>query len=397
MQFCLPYRMKKSVILRQREERRLMAGHLWVFSNELASITGSPEAGDVVEVLRHDGKFFGVGFYHPHSLIAVRILDREKVPIDRAWFQGRIERAARLRGEWFREDTVYRVVHGESDQLPGLIVDRYGSALSIQALSAGMDLHTDLICDVLHEVLQPASIIARNDSALRTLEHLPRAVTVLRGTDTTVEVMEHGLRYRVNLVEGQKTGLFLDQKANRLAIRPYMRGRRVLDCFCNDGAFSLNAAVGGASSVEGVDISPGTVQRATENAERKGISTVRFEEGDVFDVLRDRVERKEQYGAIILDPPSFTKSKKTVASALHGYRTINTLALRLLAPDGVLVTASCSHHIDRGQFVDVIRESALKAGRHLRLLDFRGAAPDHPMLPSMPETGYLKLAILAVS
>lgn len=389
--------MVMSVILRQREERRLLAGHLWVFSNEVASVSGTPIAGEVVDVLRHDGKFLGIGFYHPHSLIAVRMLSGERMPIDRVWFHHRIEEAARLRKQWFPDDTVYRVVHGESDRLPGLIIDRYGTAATIQALSAGMDQRIEVIRDVVSEVLGSETIVARNDSALRTLEHLPRDVRSMQGSASTVEVTEHGLRYRVDLLEGQKTGLFLDQKANRMAIRPYLRGRRVLDCFCNDGGFSMNASVGGAHDVEGIDISGPTVQRAAENAQRNGLTNVVFKEADVFEELRTRADRKERFGGIILDPPSFTKSKKTVASALHGYRTINTLALRMVEQEGILVTASCSHHIDRDTFLGVIRESAIKAGRSVRLLDFRGAAPDHPLLPAMPETGYLKLAILSVT
>lgn len=386
-----------SVILRQREERRLLAGHLWVFSNEVASVSGSPGAGEVVEVLRHDGKFLGIGFYHPHSLIAVRMLSHERSTIDRAWFLQRIEEAARLRKRWFQDDSVYRVVHGESDRLPGLIIDRYGTAATIQALSAGMDQRIEIIRDVVGEVLGSETIIARNDSALRSLEHLPREVRSMQGSVNSVEVTEHGLRYRVDLLEGQKTGLFLDQKANRLAVRAYLRGRRVLDCFCNDGGFGMNAAVGGATDVVGIDISGATVQRATENADRNGLTNIAFREADVFEELRTLVDRKERFGGIILDPPSFTKSKKTVASALHGYRTINTLALRLVEQDGILITASCSHHIDRDAFVGVIRESAIKAGRSVRLLELRGASPDHPLLPAMPETGYLKLAILAVT
>ncbi|MEK6649495.1 MAG: class I SAM-dependent rRNA methyltransferase, partial [Bacteroidota bacterium] len=262
---------------------------------------------------------------------------------------------------------------------------------------AGMESRIDTVCDVLEEIFHPDAIIARNDSPLRALEHLPQATGTLRGTAATADVIEHGIQYHVDLLQGQKTGLFLDQKMNRHLLRRFVRGRRVLDCFCNDGGFSMNAAVGGATSVEGVDISAPSVDRATDNARRNGISQVQFEQGDVFEALRNRSERAERYGAIVLDPPSFTKNKKTVASALHGYRTINTLALRLLEPDGILLSASCSHHIDSHGFLDMIRESALKADRSVQLLDFRGASPDHPVLPAMPETGYLKLAVIAVT
>jgi 23S rRNA (cytosine1962-C5)-methyltransferase len=260
-----------------------------------------------------------------------------------------------------------------------------------------MESRIETICDVLEDLFHPDAIVARNDSPLRALEHLPQTTGPLRGTATAADVIEHGLHYRVDLLQGQKTGLFLDQKMNRRLIRRFVRGRRVLDCFCNDGGFSMNAAAGGAASVEGIDISAPSVERAADNARRNGLAEVRFEQGDVFDQLRNRSERSERYGAIILDPPSFTKNKKTVASALHGYRTINTLAMRMLEPGGILVSASCSHHIDTHGFLDMIRESALKTGRDAQLLDLRGASPDHPVLPAMPETSYLKLAVISIT
>lgn len=390
--------MNQIVTLRPREDRRILLGHAWVFSNEIASVQGAPTAGSVVEVRRHDGRTLGVGFYHPHSLIAVRILDRQPRPIDRAFFEERIRVALRRRERIFPDDTAYRIVHGESDGLPGLIIDRFGSCVVLQAVSAGMDLRIDELADVLEDLLHPAAIIVRNDSSLRALEGLPEATAILRGSlDDEVEVMEHGIRYVVDLLRGQKTGLFLDQKLNRYRIRRYAKDRAVLDCFCNDGGFSLNAAAGGAKEVEGVDISAEAVARATRNASRNGMANVRFTSADVFDDLRNRSGQSKRYGMIVLDPPSFTKSRKTVATALKGYRTINTLAMDLLEQDGVLVSASCSHHVDRDAFVEMLQESAVKSGRRVQLAEMCGASPDHPSLPAMPETSYLKLAILIVT
>jgi 23S rRNA (cytosine1962-C5)-methyltransferase len=390
--------MSEIVTLRPREERRILQGHSWVFSNEIASVQGNPTAGSVVEIRRHDGRTLGVGFYHPHSLIAVRILDLQLQPIDRTFFEDRIRTALRRRERIFPDDTTYRIVHGESDGLPGLIIDRFGANVVVQAVSAGMDLRLGIIADVLDDLLRPAAIVARNDSSLRALEGLPESTGVLRGTlANEVEVLEHGLRYVVDLLRGQKTGLFLDQKMNRHRIRRYANGRTVLDCFCNDGGFSLNAAAGGADDVEGVDISGEAVARATRNATRNGLANVRFTAADVFDDLRNRAQQSKRYGMIFLDPPSFTKSRKTVATALKGYRTINTLAMDLLDRDGVLVSASCSHHIDRDAFLEMLQESAVKAGRTVQVAELCGASPDHPSLPAMPETSYLKLAVLIVS
>ncbi len=386
------------VTLRPREDRRIVDGHAWVFSNEIASVEGTPGPGTVVGVRRHDGRLIGIGFYHPHSLIAVRMLARENRPIDHQFFRARIHAALERRQRLFPDDTAYRIVHGESDGLPGLIIDRYGNHLALQALSAGMDARTDQIGDVLEDLLHPVAIVGRNDSSLRSLEGLSESIGVLRGTlDGAVDIEENGLQYRVDLLLGQKTGLFLDQKLNRLRIRRYARGRRVLDCFCNDGGFSLNASCGEATQVEGVDISADATGRASENARRNGLSNVQFSTADVFDDLRNRSQRQERYGMIILDPPSFTKSRKTVATALRGYRTINTIAMGLLEQDGILVSASCSHHIDQSAFLEMLRESAVKAGRSVQVVEVCGAAPDHPSLLAMPETSYLKLAILIVA
>lgn len=381
-----------AVILRKKEEYRVLAGHPWVFSNEIAAVEGSPAAGDVVALRSSTGAPLGVGFYHPHSLIAVRRLASGAHLIDRAFFADRIARAAALRRMLVPDGGACRLVHGEADFLPGLVVDRYGPTLALQTLSFGMDARQGLIVDVLQELLQPATIVERNESPLRLLESLPQRAGVLSGSPGEVEIVEHGVRYRVDPLLGQKTGLFLDQRENRRVVRAYCPGARVLDCFCNDGGFALNAAAAGASSVLGIDISPEAVAHARANAELNGLAAT-FQEGDVFDRLRTLRDEGGQYDVIVLDPPSFTRNRKSVPVARKGYRQLHALAFPLLAPGGVLLTASCSHHITAETFLDDVRKSAARAGKALQLLEWHGAAPDHPVLPGVPETEYLKCGL----
>lgn len=389
--------MSKSVKLKKNEEHRIVRGHLWAFSNEIASIEGAPEAGDIVALRSHAGKFLGTGFYNPHSLIAVRILSREEEEIDFHFFKKRIERADALRKKFIPANESCRVVYGESDFLPGLIVDRYSDHYSVQTFSSGMDRRLTLICDVLESLFHPAGIIERNDASNRSLEGLPQRKGCLRGTNELLTISEHGVHYSVDLLEGQKTGFFLDQRDNRLAIRRYARGARVLDCFCNDGGFALNAAAAGAREVIGVDISEPAVRRAGENAALNKLEAApRFLARDVFDLLGEGSAAHGKFDVIVLDPPSFTKSKKTVQSARQGYKEIHRGAFDLLAPGGILATASCSHHLYDETFLEIVADSARSAGRSITQLEWHGAAPDHPVLPAMPETRYLKFGIFEV-
>ncbi|OGU32314.1 MAG: hypothetical protein A2X67_01780 [Ignavibacteria bacterium GWA2_55_11] len=388
--------MASTIVLKKHEERRILGGHQWVFSNEISSIEGSPGTGDVVDIVRHDRRFVGSGLFHPHSLIAVRILGTEHVEPDKVFFRARIEQAYRLRQSIVKDAEAYRLVHGESDYLPGLVIDRYKDCFVLQVQSAGMDMRMETICDVVEELFHPAAIVVRNDSALRILEQLPHDVRILRGSGDVVRINEHGVNYDVHLLTGQKTGLFLDQRVNRRIVRPYLSGRAVIDCFCNDGGFALNASAAGATTILGIEVSADAVARATHNASTNQAENVTFQAADVFDLLREKADAGERCDAIILDPPSFTKSKKTVATALHGYVSINTLAMRMLTSGGILVTASCSHHIGREAFLDMLHMSARKAGRSIQMLELHGASPDHPVLPAMPETSYLKFAIISV-
>jgi 23S rRNA (cytosine1962-C5)-methyltransferase len=387
---------KKQIILRKNEEHRILAGHQWVFSNEIKSINGTPEAGDVIELLRHDEKHLGVGFYNPHSLIAFRLLSREMETITFDFFERRITQALQLRKRLYPDEETFRLVHGEADYLPGLVIDKYNEYLSLQTLAVGMDRRTTLICDVLESIFHPKAIVERNESPLRSLEQLPQKKGVLRGTIGQTIISEYGVKFKAALMEGQKTGLFLDQRENRRAIQRYVKGAAVLDCFCNDGGFALYAALAGAGSVLAYDSSETAIANAKVNATINEVPEIQFETCDVFDKLPELDKAGRRFDVVILDPPSFSRNKKTVATALKGYREINAGALRLIRPGGILVTASCSHHITDQSFVETIEASARLTHRTLQLLEWRGAAPDHPTLPAMPETAYLKFGIFAV-
>ncbi|MBI3585732.1 MAG: class I SAM-dependent rRNA methyltransferase [Ignavibacteriales bacterium] len=388
--------MKKQIVLKKNEEHRILAGHQWVFSNEIKTVHGSPESGDVIELLRHDEKFLGIGFYNPHSLIAFRLLSREQEEVSFEFFEKRISRALQLRKRMYSDSETFRVVHGEGDFLPGLVIDKYNEYISLQTLSVGMDRRLTLICDVLESIFHPKAIVERNESSLRSLEQLPIEKGVLRGTIGQTIITENAIKYKVDLLEGQKTGFFLDQRENRKSIRQYVKDATVLDCFCNEGGFSLNAALAHAKSVHAIDISQSAIANAKVNTTINDVTNARFETADVFERLKELETTGEKFDVVILDPPSFSRNKKTVATALKGYKEINTRALHLLHAGGILVSASCSHHITEESFIETIEAGARASHRSIQLLEFSGASPDHPSLPTMPETKYLKFTIFAV-
>ena len=387
--------MMKIVTLRKNEDKRILNGHLWAFSNEILDIKGEPQAGDIVELRNHADTLLGIGFYNPHSLIAVRLLTRQEEEINFEFFRKRVESALALRKRVYPNAETFRLVHGESDFLPGLIIDKYNEYVSIQAFSFGMDRRLTLICDVLESILHPKGIIERNETLIRSLENLEQKKGVLRGSVEEVLISEYGIKYSIDLLEGQKTGFFLDQRENRKAFRRYVKGMTVLDCFCNDGGFSLNAAYAEASEVTGVDISESAVQRSGNNARLNNLNA-RFTEADAFEFLKNACTKNQKFDVINLDPPSFAKSKKTVRKAIRGYEEIHSYAMQLLKPDGILATASCSHHITEETFLDIVNDCARSKGRNVNLLEWRGAAPDHPVLPAMPETRYLKFGIFRI-
>jgi 23S rRNA (cytosine1962-C5)-methyltransferase len=388
---------KKQVTLKKNEDRRVLTGHQWVFSNEIKAVQGSPENGDVVELLRHDGKFLGLGFYHSASLIAFRLLSTEREEISFRFFENRIGAALALRRRLFPGEETFRLVHGESDFLPGLIIDKYNEYISIQTLSAGMDRRLTLIGDVLESLFHPKAIVERNESSLRTLEHLSLNKAVLRGSLDQTIVSESGVKFKIDLLAGHKTGAFLDQRVNRKAASRYSTGASVLDCFCNEGGFSLHARAGKAAAVLGIDSSDASIGRAAVNAKINQMDDVTFECADAFETLKTFVGKKRTFDVVILDPPSFTRNKRTVATALRAYKEINGLAASLITPGGFLITSSCSHHVPEEEFFQAVERSILKAGRKGQLLESAGAAPDHPTLVAMPETRYLKFGVFGIS
>ncbi|MBI2571760.1 MAG: class I SAM-dependent rRNA methyltransferase [Candidatus Schekmanbacteria bacterium] len=380
--------------------RRLREGHGWIFSNELAHAGGElPGVGALVAVRDQAGELVASGLFHPHSLIAVRVLaSRRLVALDAAFFSERLERARDLRERLFPGQTCYRLCYGESDGLPGLLIDRYGEHFVLQTTCAGMDQRLDAIAEVLERLFAPASIIESNDSPLRELEGLPpRHRALLGAPPDEITVRLDDVEHIVQLAQSQKTGLFLDQRRNYRLLAAHAQGRRVLDGFCYQGGFALAAAVAGAASVVGIDSSQPALERAAKSAVRNGVADrCRFRKADLFRALAELRRSEERFDLIILDPPSFTRSKRHVPEAKRAYRELNTNALRFLRPGGILATASCSHHIHPDTFHEMLLASAASAGRNVRVLAWEGQSPDHPVLLGMPETQYLKFALLEV-
>ena len=386
------------VILKTTKEKRIKAGHLWVYQGEIGIIGIGVKSGDPVEVLDNRGRFLGVGYYNQASQIAVRLLTTEREAIDPEFFERRLRQALGHRQRVKPNATAYRLVFSEADLLPGLIVDRFGDYLVVQFLTMGMEVNRQTIIELLVELCQPAGIIERSDLSVRHQEDLPeRSGCVYGECPGAVVIVDNGLQFRVDLLEGQKTGYFLDQSANRAAVAGYAKDRRVLDCFCHVGSFALHAAAAGAGSVLGVDISEDAVQMAVENAVLNNLDErCRFKVANAFDFLRDQVGRKESYDLVILDPPAFTKSKSAIEGALRGYKEINLRALKLLPPGGILATCSCSYHLSPEMLWEVVSSAAADNKKRVRLLERRTQGLDHPILVGMPETEYLKCFIFEV-
>jgi 23S rRNA (cytosine1962-C5)-methyltransferase len=388
------------ITLNKNEDRRIKAGHPWVFSNEIREVAGDRAAGVAAELYDAAGGYIGTGHYNPHSLIAFRLVSRQREDIDSVgFFAGRIAKALAHRQTRYPGLATFRAVYGESDFLPGLVVDKYGDYLSLQLLSAGMNSRREQIIAALREVFQPLGIIARNDAAVRKLEGLDEKIELLWGDiPETVVMEENGFTFEVNLREGQKTGGFLDQKQNHLLLREICAGKRVLDCFCYTGGWGVHAASFGAESVLGLDISKRALEQAKRNARNNSVSgRVNFDECDAFERLRSLRQEGQRFGVIVMDPPAFVKSRKNIAEATKGYLTINRRALELLEPGGYLITCSCSFHMGREAFRDMLIQASRLAKREVRLVEIGTQAADHPVLLSFPESEYLKCLVLQVA
>jgi 23S rRNA (cytosine1962-C5)-methyltransferase len=383
---------RPTVRVTRKGAARLDSGHPWVFSSDIAD-PGGASPGEVVRVTDQAGRALGTAHWSSTSKISLRLLDASAVPIDRTFFLRRLDAAAALRRRVVRESTAWRLVHGEADQLPGLVIDNYDGHLAIQFLSQGMDRASALITECLIELMSPKAIIARNDAPTRRHESLPQQIATLHGqVDGPVEVRMNGLVFRADLVAGQKTGVFLDQRENYVAAAARSRGQ-ALDCFTSSGGYALHMA-GNCDSVEAVDSSRHALENARENAAANGIAKVTFREADVFELLAGYWTARRRFDTIVVDPPAFAKSKSAVEGALCGYYDINYRALRLLAPGGVLVSCCCSQNVAEAALLETIARAALEANRNLRILERRTQASDHPILLTVPETQYLKCLIL---
>ena len=392
-----------AVILKKGEGRTLKAGGAWIFDNEIDKVEGTPEDGSLVEVRDFDGYGMGTGFYNSRSKIRVRMMSRKAGQvIDRDFLRMRVQNA------WdYRKKTVdtssCRIIFGEADFLPGLVVDKFSDVLVVQSLALGIDRMKEEILSLLVEVLRAdgveiRGIYERSDAKVREQEGLPRQKGFIGAEfPTRVQIVENGVRYEVDVEDGQKTGFFLDQKYNRLAIQRLCRDARVLDCFTHTGSFALNAGIAGASSVLGVDASQLAVDQARINAELNGLSDrVQFQRADVFDLLPELERQGEQFDVVILDPPAFAKSRASVKNATRGYRDINLRGMKLVRDGGYLATCSCSHFMTYELFTQTIAQAARSAHVRLRQMEYRTQAPDHPILWAADESYYLKFYIFQV-
>ena len=382
------------ITLRKTRETRVRSGHPWLYASEIERVEGESAAG-VAEVYSAKGTFLARALYNPASQIALRILTTHDEPIDADFFARRVRTAWEYR-QRFCDVNSCRAIYAEADFLPGLVVDKFGGVLVVQVLSLGMELWKRELTDILVEVIRPEGIYERNDVPVRRLEGMQETTGLLYGdVPDRVPMVENGIVYAVDVKHGQKTGFFLDQKENRAAIAPLCPGARVIDMFCHNGSFALNAAKYGAREVTGVDISEEALAVARDNARANGLDA-NFEAHNCFDLLRALSDRGEKYDLVILDPPAFTKTRQMTERALRGYKEINLRGMKLVPDGGFLVSCSCSQHVDDAAFTAMLNEAARDAKKKLRMVEFRTQAKDHPILPASPETQYLKCAILQV-
>jgi 23S rRNA (cytosine1962-C5)-methyltransferase len=382
------------VRVNRKAARRVASGHPWIFESDVLD-TGGAEPGAAVHVVDLKGKSLGTAHFSAASQIALRLLTRDVAEIGREFFAERLAAAEAHRRRVVRGTEAYRVVHGEGDLLPALIVDRYRDYLVMQTLNQGMDGARDWIVSSLVELFSPRGIVARNDAPVRVKEKLPLESGVIYGeVPAIVEFRMNGLLLHADLLHGQKTGMFLDQRENYIAAARYARGK-ALDCFTSSGGFAMHIAPV-CESVEALDSSGAALAGAARNAALNGISSVEFREADIFVVLAAYSSARRQFDTVILDPPAFAKSRSTLEGAIRGYKEINLRALRLLGKGAILVTCSCSQRLTEAAFLEIVAEAALDAGRQLRVLERRAQAVDHPILLTVPETHYLKCLILEV-
>ncbi|MBI4870115.1 MAG: class I SAM-dependent rRNA methyltransferase [Candidatus Riflebacteria bacterium] len=381
--------------LKKSEERRLLAGHLWVFSNELAEATGPYEPGALARIRSASGRFLGVGTYNRASLIACRVFTSKDEPVDAAFLARRLRAALDQRGVWFPGETAYRLINSEGDFLPGFVADRYGDCLVVQATTAGAERLLSEFLEALEVVLSPRAVVLRNDSQARALEGLEAYTRTAKGqVNGPLEVRCEGLTFRVDPLTGHKTGFYFDQRQNWAAGAALSAGKRVLDLFCYTGAWSLAAARAGAGSVTAIDSSGPALELARANAASNGLAgRISFLEADALAFLEEAGRERRTFDVVFLDPPPYARSKKDAAAALAAYERLARKALAVLVPGGYLLASSCSYHTGAEEFGRALVRAASADGHWLRLLEWRGQSRDHPAVLAMPETRYLKCAV----
>ena len=386
--------MAYEIHLKKNEEKRIVAGHSWVYANEVARIEGKGKNGELAAVYSYDGRFIGKGYINHASKILVRIFIRNDETDDEQFYLKRIKEANAYR-EKLGYTNCYRMVFAEADNLPALIIDKYGDVLVMQCLSLGIDMRKQMLCDCLVKLFNPKGIYERSDVSVRKKEGLQEVKQTLYGEVPDYQlVCENGIKMLVDVKNGQKTGYFLDQKENRFAVRRYCKGE-VLDCFCNSGGFSLNAATV-ADKVTACDISELALNNVRDNAKLNGFKNVTTLSGDVFQLLRDFKKDKKQFDTVILDPPAFCKTADEIKDAYRGYKDINLTAMKIIKSGGFLITCSCSHYMSANLFEKMLMEAARESGRIVRSAEVKTQAPDHPALLCADETQYLKFYVLQV-
>jgi len=387
--------------LKKNEERRLLSGHQWIFSNEIEFMEGDPKNGEIVELFSFNNNFLGKGFYNKNSLIAYRHLTNKDEEIDKAFIFKRMSMANSLRRKINPGRETYRLINSESDFLPGLIIDKFDNKYSFQIFSFGMNEFKDIIIELLKENFRAELIVEKNNNELRILEGLEKTEEIIYcNKELTEEVFNcciDEINYNIDLLKGQKTGYYLDQCESRVLLRKYIKPEyKILDLFCNEGGFALNAAFAGAEDITGVDSSEHSIIAAKKNAEANNFNNINFIVKDVFEHMNELFQSKDRYDIIILDPPSFAKSRKNLFPALKGYQELNYKAMRLLKPNSILCTFSCSHHVSEKHFEEMLIKSSAEAKRRIQIIEFRNCSYDHSVLPQMAETKYLKGYFLRV-
>ncbi len=386
------------VVLHKGGTHRVIDGHPWIFQNEIDYIDGEFEPGAIVDVYTARHVFMGRGYINPQSQIIVRIMTRKPENIDYEFFKQRILTAWNYRQQFLQESEYCRLVYSEADFLPGLIIDKFGDVFVLQTLALGIDIHKAEIVAILEEIFSPRGIYERNDASVRKLEGLPLINGYLKGNfDPVITVQENGFSFQADVATGQKTGFFYDQRENRAFLKQIVSGKTVLDCFCHTGSFAVHAAKYGASQVTCIDISAEAIALAKHNAMLNNVADqCSFITANAFDYLRSVSDEHQKYDIVILDPPAFTKSKGAMEGAIRGYKEINLRGLKLVKPGGFLVTCSCSFHMDRELFRDIVLSAACDTQRVIREVEYRTQAKDHPILPAAPETYYLKFLVVQV-